>query len=217
MSLEYFIGAASGAAPAIAATAVITSGVIRRRAAIDPLTGIPSRAGLPVLERLVRRGLRRGEHTAVVVLDLRGFKQVNDTHGHDAGDMVIRAVAQRLAACDQVRGVVRLGGDEFAAVVTSPTGVSWKALLTAINVALASTGVRVSESATVYPSATIGAAIAQPGDTLTELLSGADYAMYRARLLDDDVNVKDGGIRVYPRDGIRPRDVRPARPEVVHQ
>ena len=47
MTLDFLVGAASGAAPAIAATAVITSGVIRRRAAIDPLTGIPGRSGIP--------------------------------------------------------------------------------------------------------------------------------------------------------------------------
>ena len=215
MSLEYFIGAASVAAPAIAATAVITSGVIRRRAAIDPLTGIPGRAGLPVLERLVRRGLRRGERTAVMVLDLKGFKQVNDQYGHDAGDMVIRAVARSLVRCDQVSGAVRLGGDEFAAVVTCPPGAGWESLLTAINVALAANGVQVSGSATVYPSATIGAAIAELGDTLAELLSGADYAMYKARLLGEHVDVVTGGMRVLDRGGIRPRDVRPARPGVA--
>ena len=138
MTLDFLVGAASGAAPAIAATAVITSGVIRRRAAIDPLTGIPGRSGIPALERLVRRGVHRGERTGVIALDMRGFKQVNDTYGHDAGDAVLRAVAQRVRAARPVAGrVARLGGDEFAAVVTCPTGAGWCSLLTAIQVALA--------------------------------------------------------------------------------
>ena len=78
----------------------------------DPLTGLANRAVLTTeLERVLPQ---RSGPVAVLYLDLDGFKQVNDTHGHEAGDLVLTTVAQRLSAA--VRGtdlVVRLGGDEF--------------------------------------------------------------------------------------------------------
>ena len=205
MTLDFLVGAASGAAPAIAATAVITSGVIRRRAAIDPLTGIPGRGGLPALERLVRRGVHRGERTGVIALDMRGFKQVNDTYGHDAGDTVLRAVAQRLTNAAPVAGLTRLGGDEFAAVVTCPTGAGWCSLLTAIQVALADP-VKVAPGVTVRPTATIGAAVASAGDDFDGLLTAADTAMYTARSTDTHVHVTTGGLPAADRPGLRVRD-----------
>jgi diguanylate cyclase (GGDEF)-like protein len=78
----------------------------------DPLTGLANRAVLT--DELERVMPRRSGPVAVLYLDLDGFKQVNDTHGHEAGDLVLATVAQRLSTA--VRGtdlVVRLGGDEF--------------------------------------------------------------------------------------------------------
>ncbi|MGY0024577.1 GGDEF domain-containing protein [Streptomyces sp. YJ-C3] len=91
---------------------------LRRRitdARRDPLTGLATRAEF--VERAAT-SLLRGPR-AVVVLDLDGFKQINDTLGHAAGDEVIRTVGARLTAwADQHGGIVaRLGGDEFAAVL----------------------------------------------------------------------------------------------------
>jgi len=56
----------------------------------------------------------------VVVLDLNGFKPINDRYGHDAGDRVLCTVAERLSSCAGDNLVARLGGDEFAAVLVSP-------------------------------------------------------------------------------------------------
>ncbi|MDI6099333.1 GGDEF domain-containing protein [Actinoplanes sp. NEAU-A12] len=78
----------------------------------DPLTGLANRAVLT--DELERVMPRRSGPVAVLYLDLDGFKQVNDTHGHEAGDLVLATVARRLSSA--VRGtdlVVRLGGDEF--------------------------------------------------------------------------------------------------------
>ncbi|MBG0563745.1 GGDEF domain-containing protein [Actinoplanes aureus] len=78
----------------------------------DPLTGLANRAVLTTeLERVMPR---RSAPVAVLYLDLDGFKQVNDSHGHEAGDLVLATVAQRLsAAVRDTDLVVRLGGDEF--------------------------------------------------------------------------------------------------------
>ncbi|MGY1437155.1 GGDEF domain-containing protein [Streptomyces reniochalinae] len=92
----------------------------------DPLTGLLTRA--PFEERAAR--LLRAGPCAVVFVDLDGFKAVNDTHGHAAGDGILRATAGALhdAATDAPDAVLaRLGGDEFAAVtpMASPVALPW--------------------------------------------------------------------------------------------
>ena len=78
----------------------------------DPLTGLANRAVLS--DELARVMPRRSGPVAVLYLDLDGFKQVNDTHGHEAGDLVLACVAERLSAAVRASDlVVRLGGDEF--------------------------------------------------------------------------------------------------------
>jgi diguanylate cyclase (GGDEF)-like protein len=78
----------------------------------DPLTGLANRAVLTAeLERVLPR---RSGPVAVLYVDLDGFKEVNDTHGHQAGDLVLSVVAQRLSGAVRATDlVVRLGGDEF--------------------------------------------------------------------------------------------------------
>lgn len=81
----------------------------------DPLTGLWTR---DAFEERARKSLSKGQQRAVLVLDLNWFKQINDTHGHAAGDAVIRATGMRLGAWAAGHNGVagRLGGDEFAAV-----------------------------------------------------------------------------------------------------
>ena len=85
----------------------------------DPLTGLANRTSLgPSLEQAVQRARRRNSKLAVVFIDLDGFKQVNDAHGHDAGDALLIEVAARLRK--QLRSsdlIARLGGDEFLVVL----------------------------------------------------------------------------------------------------
>jgi diguanylate cyclase (GGDEF)-like protein/PAS domain S-box-containing protein len=85
----------------------------------DPLTGLANRTSLaPALEQAVERARRRGSKLAGVFLDLDGFKQINDLHGHDAGDRLLVELAQRLrAALRSSDPVARLGGDEFFVVL----------------------------------------------------------------------------------------------------
>lgn len=85
----------------------------------DPLTGIPNRALFKDrLEQALIQARRRQSCFAVLYMDLDRFKAVNDTHGHEVGDALLAAVAQRLSTClRQADTLARLGGDEFAAVL----------------------------------------------------------------------------------------------------
>ncbi len=91
----------------------------RQMALQDPLTGLPNRAGLDArLEGVLDRARRDGTQVAVCFLDLDGFKGVNDAHGHDAGDTLLRIAAGRIASCTRAHDLVaRLGGDEFVVVL----------------------------------------------------------------------------------------------------
>lgn len=87
----------------------------------DPLTGLPNRRLLhDRLSQALARSRRNAEMVAVLMIDLDGFKAVNDTHGHKGGDEVLRATAERLRNClRSADTVARFGGDEFVAVVAA--------------------------------------------------------------------------------------------------
>ncbi len=87
------------------------------QATVDPLTGaLNRRAILERLEQELGGGLNNGAAAWLALIDLDGFKHVNDTYGHAAGDTVLAAVASRLATIPRVRNFGRLGGDEFALI-----------------------------------------------------------------------------------------------------
>ncbi len=155
----------------------------RHLATHDPLTGIANRLLLEDrLEHALAGAHRSGETIAVLMLDLDGFKGINDDYGHATGDEVLRCVAGRLAK--QVRQsdtIARLGGDEFALVLTNlqretdPARVARK-LLAALSQPITVAGERFQTDAS------IGIAV-QPRDGSEggELLRNADLAMYAAK------------------------------------
>ncbi|MEX2983129.1 GGDEF domain-containing protein [Streptomyces sp. C36] len=154
-----------------------------RTARTDRLTGLMRR------EEFTSRALRamRHPHTAVLLLDLNGFKQINDTHGHEAGDQVIAAVGRRLGAWSREYGgfAARLGGDEFTALVRLAPDADADAEMTRLSSRLSQpldTG-RV----TLAPRASIGLCRTsyRPGAGLSDLLRGADEAMYAAKRCGD--------------------------------
>ena len=89
----------------------------------DPLTGLPNRRALyEELDRLRSRALRDGDSVLVGVVDLDGFKGINDTYGHQQGDVFLQEIARRLAMAVRTSDMVgRLGGDEFAVSYTHLT------------------------------------------------------------------------------------------------
>jgi diguanylate cyclase (GGDEF)-like protein len=122
---------------------------------------------------------------AVLMLDLNGFKAVNDRHGHAAGDEALREVARRLRRCVRERDLVaRLGGDEFVVVLTDlgPAPPDAAAdTVERVRAALAEP-IAVDHGTCVELRAAIGVAgFPADGATVADLLSVADQAMYAAK------------------------------------
>ncbi|MFS2055783.1 diguanylate cyclase domain-containing protein, partial [Variovorax sp. CT11-76] len=93
---------------------------LARLAHHDTLTGLPNRKLLDErLQQALAHAARHGQPVAVLYLDLDGFKQLNDTLGHEAGDLALREIARRLQALvRQTDTVARIGGDEFVLLAT---------------------------------------------------------------------------------------------------
>jgi diguanylate cyclase (GGDEF)-like protein/PAS domain S-box-containing protein len=151
-----------------------------RQAYHDGLTGLANRSLFrDRLEQALARSARAGGSVAVMILDLDGFKQVNDTLGHDAGDQLLRIVAERLN--ETVRAtdtVARFGGDEFAVLLDGAdealaVGVARRALAT-----LAEPSAVAGRELQVAASIGIAVHVEGGGD---ELVRDADVAMYAAK------------------------------------
>ena len=151
---------------------------LQRMADHDDLTGIPNRRRVTrELTTRVLHAARYGERGALLVLDLDGFKAINDTSGHNAGDVMLvdiaNALSQRVRRTDTLG---RLGGDEFAVVLphTNPTEATTVAETLVDAVSAASDG---------NVTASCGIATYGPGDRKTpeQLLAEADHAMYEAK------------------------------------
>ncbi|WP_052341071.1 putative bifunctional diguanylate cyclase/phosphodiesterase [Salinarimonas rosea] len=152
---------------------------VRERAERDPLTGLHNRAAFGErLERLVGPG-PRARPGALAILDLDGFKRVNDSFGHDVGDGLLREVAQRLAASIRPGDVVaRLGGDEFA--ILMPGIASEAALERLLAGVLERLGLPVETTGrALFPRASVGCAFfPEHGACAREVLKAADLALY---------------------------------------
>lgn len=152
------------------------------RVSIDPLTGLQNRsATLDRIGHAVSSAKRTPAEFAVLYVDLNGFKQVNDSHGHALGDEAIAEAARRMRAVLRRHEVAgRIGGDEFAVLVdfddVSDLEAVANRLMSAISEPMSLGGVRVSLSASVGI-----ATFPQHGSSAEELLAHADNAMYAAK------------------------------------
>ncbi|HEX5495299.1 MAG TPA: GGDEF domain-containing protein [Mycobacteriales bacterium] len=148
----------------------------------DELTGLPNRRLFSTLARSLLDPATRA--AVVIVLDLNGFKTINDTFGHAVGDRVLRIVAGRLAARAGDQPVARLGGDEFAAVLTGPERPPardwwWRPIIGALSTVIAEPIPTAGRLLAV--TASIGIAPVHTPAPIDELLHRADLAMYRAK------------------------------------
>jgi diguanylate cyclase (GGDEF)-like protein len=155
---------------------------LRYAAMHDGLTGVHNRvAFFAELEEVTSRA-EPARRTAVLYLDLDGFKQVNDTYGHPIGDELLKIVTARIR--DRVRPldlVARLGGDEFAIVCTDLADVTEAEDIASRLVAAIAEPARIGDLE-VQVGLSIGLAMAAAnGETVARLVEAADRALYRAK------------------------------------
>ncbi|MCF6743971.1 GGDEF domain-containing protein [Blastococcus sp. KM273128] len=210
LQLAFAVGAvtaalqASGEVPpatALALDAVLVGlGVVIRRLVIrasgasrDPLTGLRNRRGFDeALDELLSEAARTREPLSAALLDVDHFKQVNDTYGHEAGDRVLRRVADVWRAELPAGSVLaRHGGDEFSLLLPGMRGVDALAVVRRI--------------CALHPDVPLSCGVTQhaPGDSASQLMRGADRALYDAKLLGR------GRTELFDGPAGRPTGVRP--------
>jgi diguanylate cyclase (GGDEF)-like protein len=153
-------------------------GTWRELAVTDPLTGLANHRQLvQSLESEIKRSRRTAQPLAVVLLDLDGLKQINDRHGHLAGSLAIRRVAEALlGSCRATDTAARFGGDEFALVLPE-TGeaAAWhvaRGVVDRLATDAEKPNLSISVGVAVYPG---------HGETVEALLNAADVALYETK------------------------------------
>jgi diguanylate cyclase (GGDEF)-like protein len=163
----------------------VKTGELRHQALHDALTGLPNRVlALDRAEQMFARARRRQLPVAALCVDVDGFKHVNDTFGHAAGDDLLRIVANRLSTVVREGDTTaRLGGDEFVVLVEGATLDAGPELVAERLLAVLRQPYDLSGKAGRQLSLTVSIGIASGlRDTAEELLRDADLALYAAKL-----------------------------------
>lgn len=155
---------------------------LRHQALHDALTGLPNRTlFLDRVGQAIDSAGRNGAWPAVVYLDLDGFKPINDNHGHEAGDVLLRTVADRLRSCLRPTDTAaRMGGDEFVVLLAGPIDRSGVAGVVERMRKQLEVPVLLGEQA-VTVGASIGVALGGADPAADTLVRQADAAMYAAK------------------------------------
>lgn len=161
---------------------------IHELAFFDQLTGLPNRTLLlDRMKQAMTASVRNGGHAALLYIDLDNFKTLNDTFGHDMGDLLLKQVAQRLTNCVRAGDTVaRLGGDEFIVILTSlstlmneaasQTETVGQKILVALN------QIYQLKEVAYHSTPSIGATLFTGQQTdVDDLLKQADFAMYQSK------------------------------------
>jgi diguanylate cyclase (GGDEF)-like protein len=147
---------------------------LRQQAARDPLTGLSNYRHLAeVLDMEIKRSERTGREFALLLFDLDGLKEINDSHGHLIGSHALCRVADVLSFCRDIDTAARYGGDEFAVVLPETGTEAANQVAQRICDSIANDGMEpvlsVSIGVAVYP---------HDGERIESLLRAADVAMY---------------------------------------
>ena len=151
-------------------------------AGTDQLTGLLNRRELSAAaERLLVNARRRGETVGVLMIDLDHFKRINDTHGHEAGDAVLRAAAARMRGAIRSQDLIgRWGGEEFVAVLPGTTLSAAARVGERLRVVIAATPIEMTADHSTSITVSVGCAETMHEDA-DEVIARADKAMYRAK------------------------------------
>ncbi|MDH3235753.1 MAG: PleD family two-component system response regulator [Alphaproteobacteria bacterium] len=164
----------------------------------DALTGLYNRRYFDThFETQIRHAADSGKSLALLMLDLDRFKTINDTHGHNVGDEVLRETARRLASnLRTVDMVARFGGEEFAIVMPDTTPEIALSAAERLRARIGDTPFSVSSDAATEITVTtsIGLAVASRHPDATDLLKRADYALYAAKRAGRDT------VHLFPED-----------------
>jgi diguanylate cyclase (GGDEF)-like protein/PAS domain S-box-containing protein len=165
---------------------------LRRQARQDPLTGLPNRSLLSAALTELCDSQEEGR-SALLLMDLDGFKDINDGLGHDIGDRLLIEIGQRLARVTRAEDVVaRLGGDEFAVLLTRLPEFGYAVRIAEELGAVIQEPVHLCD-VTLEVGVSIGVAGCRSGDDPQSVLQRADVAMYRAKR-------QRSGVAVYGSD-----------------
>ncbi|HEX8261800.1 MAG TPA: diguanylate cyclase [Allosphingosinicella sp.] len=156
---------------------------LQRIAATDALTGLWNRRHL--LERMeaeIGRSRRAGRPLCLAILDVDHFKRVNDTHGHPAGDEVLRVLARRVRDAVRSSDVVgRMGGEEFAILMPETDRAQAQLVCERLRETVAARPVRLPSGADLAVTLSTGVALMAGGEAPDRLISRADSALYDAK------------------------------------
>ena len=148
----------------------------------DSLTALPNRRAFNDELRAACLGSPRPQDFALAIVDLDGFKSVNDTIGHDAGDALLAVAASRIRSCvREADFVARLGGDEFAIILRGATGLA-EAEQACGRIVTEMAAAMTVKNHPVQIGASVGVALFRgAGDTPDDLYKRADMALYDAK------------------------------------
>jgi len=172
-------GAALEASTALAR--VYSHRAAETQASTDALTGLPNRRYFDEFCGLLARRRRAEDAVGVVMIDIDLFKRLNDTHGHDTGDEVLRAVGGAIIAAVREDDVpARYGGEEFVVLLRNPSREV--ALEVGERVRVAVRGLDLRDLGVSRVTVSVGVAVAQlPDEPIADLIKSADRALYRAK------------------------------------
>ncbi len=157
---------------------------LRHMAVHDPLTHLPNRTLFnDRLNHMIDVASRENKHFAVASIDLTDFKQINDSYGHDAGDVVLTEIGRRFSTVLRKSDTLaRMGGDEFAAILASENIESSLDIVLSRLLASLQDAISTSDGESLLANANIGVALFPDHGTDAEMLfKYADIAMYQAK------------------------------------
>ena len=150
---------------------------------IDFLTGVPTRE--PFFQNLTKehaRASRKGERCAVALIDVDNLKDVNDTYGHLSGDRVLKDVARCIVRnLRRYDSICRYGGDEFLICIPETTQAGAREIIIRLQMGLSSLHIKLDGEVVVNITASVGAALMAPKQSINDIIAQADKALYNAK------------------------------------